>query len=185
MKLWDAARQQELATFRGHKDQVWGCAFYPDGKRAVSASWDTSLKVWDVASVTATKEISQESKRFESPRRQTGPVPKTNETCPPRVAEASLPGPLLCSAFSPDGRFIVAGTWDGWLRCWETGTGTERRELKLHDVYVTALAFLPDGKWILSGATNGQLKLLDTLTWMEGPTFELHRRAGLRVFFLS
>ncbi|MFO8041190.1 MAG: WD40 repeat domain-containing protein, partial [Sodalinema sp.] len=39
----------ELATLRGHSDLVLAVAIAPDGKRAVSASYDTNLKLWDLA----------------------------------------------------------------------------------------------------------------------------------------
>ena len=47
--LWDAASGMLKSTFEGHTGTVWSCRFFPDGKTAVSASWDRTLKVWDVA----------------------------------------------------------------------------------------------------------------------------------------
>jgi WD40 repeat protein len=38
-----------LQTFVGHTDEVWSANFSPDGKQIVSASWDKSLKLWDLA----------------------------------------------------------------------------------------------------------------------------------------
>jgi WD40 repeat protein len=37
-----------LQTFTGHTDVVWSANFRPDGKQIVSASWDGSLKLWDL-----------------------------------------------------------------------------------------------------------------------------------------
>jgi WD40 repeat protein len=39
---------RELRTLEGHSDSVNSVVVTPDGKRAVSASWDNTLKVWDV-----------------------------------------------------------------------------------------------------------------------------------------
>ena len=39
-----------LRTLEGHSSSVSGVAVTPDGKRAVSASWDKTLKVWDLDS---------------------------------------------------------------------------------------------------------------------------------------
>jgi WD40 repeat protein len=39
----------ELATFRRHSSAVNAVAITPDGKQGVSASWDDTLKLWDLA----------------------------------------------------------------------------------------------------------------------------------------
>jgi WD40 repeat protein len=36
-----------IRTLEGHSVFVYGCAFSPDGKLIVSASYDRTLKVWD------------------------------------------------------------------------------------------------------------------------------------------
>ncbi len=49
-------RGRELRTLKGHTSAVNGVALSGDGRRAVSASLDHTLKVWDVKTgeVTAT-----------------------------------------------------------------------------------------------------------------------------------
>jgi WD40 repeat protein len=41
---------KEAAVLRGHTDTVWSADFSPDGKRVVTASADTSARLWDVNS---------------------------------------------------------------------------------------------------------------------------------------
>src|SRR5262249_18362685 len=41
---------QEVATLHGHAALVSACAVTPDGRRVVSASYDQTLKVWDLES---------------------------------------------------------------------------------------------------------------------------------------
>jgi WD40 repeat protein len=41
---------RELRTLQGHSDRVYGVALSGDGRLAVSASSDRTLKVWDVGS---------------------------------------------------------------------------------------------------------------------------------------
>src|SRR5262249_20919423 len=48
LKVWDL--ESELRTLRGHADGVNAVALTADGKRAVSASRDRTLKVWDLES---------------------------------------------------------------------------------------------------------------------------------------
>ncbi len=42
------ASGRELKTFAGNGQDVTSVAVTPDGKRAVSASWDQTLKVWEL-----------------------------------------------------------------------------------------------------------------------------------------
>jgi hypothetical protein len=51
-----------LRTLTGHTNTVWAVALTPDGKTAETASWDSTLKVWDL--------LSGESRS--SPPRSTG-----------------------------------------------------------------------------------------------------------------
>lgn len=50
IKLWDMAREQSLHPLVGHKGMIHSLAFYPDGKRLVSAAYDNEMRVWDIAS---------------------------------------------------------------------------------------------------------------------------------------
>jgi len=46
-----SVKGQETLTLRGHTDDVSSVSFSPDGKRIVSGSRGSSLKVWDISSL--------------------------------------------------------------------------------------------------------------------------------------
>ena len=50
--LWDTLTGQQEATFKGHTDRATGVAFSPDGGSFVSSSYDGTVMLWDVASLT-------------------------------------------------------------------------------------------------------------------------------------
>jgi WD40 repeat protein len=50
--VWDLDSGTKLVTLTGHSNYVLGIAVTPDGRRAVSASLDNTLRVWNLESFT-------------------------------------------------------------------------------------------------------------------------------------
>jgi WD40 repeat protein len=48
VKLWDVATGKMLHSFAGHSDTVTSVAFAPDGRRAISGSYDRTVRVWNL-----------------------------------------------------------------------------------------------------------------------------------------
>jgi len=72
----------------GHSQQVHGAVFLPDGKRILSASYDQTVRLWDVAT-------GKEVCRFFGHTNWAWPV-----------------------AVSPDGKFGLSGGLDKTVRLW-------------------------------------------------------------------
>jgi WD40 repeat protein len=122
--VWDAGTGQALFTLKGHKGAVFCVAFSPDGKRLVSASWDHTLRVWEV-----------------DPGKKVLPLGgrelMTLEGHADRVNGV---------AFSPDGTRIASGSEDKTVRVWDAATGKEVPSPRLHRGLVWSVAFSPDGQ---------------------------------------
>ena len=86
----DASYGVPIRSLRGHNHFVSDCALSSDGKYAISASWDKSLRLWDL-------ETGKTTKRF---------VGHTND--------------VLSVAFSPSNRQIVSGSRDRTVKLWNT-----------------------------------------------------------------
>ena len=48
LKVWDLENQRELGTLAGHIDSVNDVAVSDDGRRAVSASKDCTVRLWNL-----------------------------------------------------------------------------------------------------------------------------------------
>jgi hypothetical protein len=59
LRLWIADSGEQLALLEGHEGAVLAAAWSPDGKRLLSAGYDTTLRFWDVASYKEIKRICQ------------------------------------------------------------------------------------------------------------------------------
>jgi WD40 repeat protein len=103
--------------------------------RALSGSFDTMLRLWDVAS-------GAELRRFEGHTAQVWTV-----------------------ALSFDGRRAVSGSFDGTLRLWDAATGQEQRRITGHRDAMLSIAFHPDDALILSGSRDTTVRLwrIDTV----------------------
>jgi WD40 repeat protein len=185
IKIWDAATGKELLTLAGHTGPVASAAFSPDGRRIVSASRDQSLKTWDA---TTGREILTIKGRSEPAAHAAlgsdGPQgASTNRDQSPTVPDAvgqdvtTLAGHALTVtsvAFSPDGRWIVSGSWDHMLKIWDLSTNREALTLKEHTGEVWSAAYSPDGRRIVSASWDRTLKIWDAATGREVSTLRGH-----------
>jgi WD40 repeat protein len=83
-------------------------------------------------------------------------------------------GPVYGAAFSPDGRKVIAGAYDGSLRLWDARTGKEWRRLDGHLGKVWTVAFHPDGRHVVSGGFDGSVRLWDLASAREVRRFPGH-----------
>ena len=61
--------------------------------------------------------------------------------------------------FSPDGKTLVAGYYDGSIGFWDLGIEREILQIKAHTFPVTTLKFSSDGKTLASGGWDGEIRL--------------------------
>jgi WD40 repeat protein len=130
-----------IRTLEGHSSRVSDCAFSPDGKLIVSASFDRTLKVWDS---------------------ETGQLLRTLEDHWSYVNGY---------AFRPDGKLIASASSDRTLKVWDSETDQLLRTLEGHSSRVSDCAFSPDGKLIVSASADRTLKVWDSETGQSLATF--------------
>ncbi|HEX6478318.1 MAG TPA: NB-ARC domain-containing protein [Ktedonobacteraceae bacterium] len=83
-------------------------------------------------------------------------------------------------AFSPHGRTLATGSWDGTIKLWDIESGTLLWTGWFTD-NIESVAFAPDGRTLASGGDDGSVQLWDvhngthrqTLSGQSGPVFAL------------
>jgi WD40 repeat protein len=72
----------------------------------------------------------------------------------PRSVLAGHKAAVCCAAFSPDGKLLATGSFDGTVRGWDVATGREVFTLSGHGAGVRAIVFSADGKTLYSGSED-------------------------------
>jgi cytochrome c len=158
-----------LAQLRGHGGPVRALAVSPDGKRLISASFDTTAITWSLASGTAEKVL-----RFHE-----GAVNAVAFLADGRMATAGedariaiwQPGgdkpvtvlsghsaPIVALAVSPDGSTLASAAWDNTARLWPLAGGAPR-VLEGHQQNVNGAAFTPDGRALVTASYDLTLRI--------------------------
>jgi WD40 repeat protein/mono/diheme cytochrome c family protein len=121
----------EIDPLEAQSSAANAIAFSPDGRYALFASSDKSVRLYDI-------DAGRDKRRFIGHRASVWSV-----------------------AFSPDGRRALSGGADATVRLWDVATGREIKALAGHEALVTTVAFSPDGRRALSGGYDHNVILWD------------------------
>jgi WD40 repeat protein len=139
VKLWDVASGENIGALSGHADAISCIAFSPDGKTlASSGGWDQKIKLWDVPSGMNVSTLG-------NIRRKKG-IPGAIVFDP-----AITQGISTSLVFSPDGKTVASGEFDGVIKLWDVATGRETVVSATRDGEgSTVVALSPDGRVLAS-----------------------------------
>lgn len=164
--LWPDAAYAQL---RGHGGPVRAVAVAPDGRTAISGSFDTSAIRWSL-----TQNAAEQVLRFHESavnavamlpdgRHVTGgedgriAIWQPGNPQPVRIFEGHT-APIVGLAVSPDGMTIASASWDRTIRLWPAAGG-EPRVLEGHDQNVNGVAFARDGRHLVSVGYDATVRI--------------------------
>jgi len=142
--VWSVQTSKLLDVLKGHEGPVTALAFNPTKPVLASASWDATVRLWDIYSNGAATEVFQ------------------HET------------EVVALTYSPNGKFLCTATMDGCLNIWDidnaiqVGTIEGRKDIaggrlvgsartaKSSDAnkYFTTLCYTADSECILAGGKS-------------------------------
>ena len=119
---------------KGHRETVGSLAFKPNSYVLASASWDDTIRLWDVRDRDNLRHV------------------RTLQGHTSWVSQV---------AWSPDGSTLASGSHDGTVRLWNPNNGINFAVLRGHTEAATRVAWSPDGRILASGSYDDTVRLWD------------------------
>lgn len=187
VEIWDIASRRLISIMHHElvqgevvfQPQIASVAFSSDGKYVLSGSWDTTARVWDIAT---RKEVARMTHDARVRTVAFSPVAdvaaSAGEDGIVRVWSISSGKEIVRMvhndivehiAFSPDGNYILSQSLDDTARVWNVATGGELARMT-HEGGVGNAAFSPDSKYVASTGGEGTVRV-----WMIANTMMANR----------
>lgn len=135
-----------LQAFAGHRDAIRGLSFAPDDQRFVTASDDSTLKIWGFDE--AQEESTLKGHGWE----------------------------VKCVAWHPWQALLVSGSKDNLVKFWDPRTGGELGTFHGHKNTVQAVRWHGDGHYVATASRDQSVKVYDIRAMKELYTMRGHAK---------
>lgn len=176
----------EVCRLKGHTGQVRRLAVSPDGRRLLSAAWDSTVRLWDLPT---RKEVAKrgglignavaflpDGQHALGCSDQGGLSLWHVATGEEKRSFTGHKENVLHLAVSPDGKLAVSASTENVVFLWDLEAGSERKQLKADEGGVDTVAFSPDGRLAVAGTSAGAIIVWEAATAREIGRLSAHER---------
>lgn len=190
-----AARADEYRTFEGHGGPVKAVHLSADGQTVLTASFDNSVGLWNVASDAAPRWLDGHRAAVNCVIDLPGGLAASGgddfdvilwntQAGEVRRRFSGHRGKVMGLAATPDGARLASASWDGSVRVWDVASGKTLAEITGHDGAVNAVAWSADGTRLYTAGYDGTLVEWDTAGFTETRRLASHG-FGINVMTLN
>ena len=171
--LWDYQNDDVVMDLRGHSERPRAMAFTPDKSALVTASWDQTVRRWDLRpaptdhGIAAHDEVIHDmcfdprGHRVYSAARD-GSVRIFDAWVGDHLASFPIVQPDVWQRainVSPDGLTLAVGDDNGTVSLFATDTTELIATWKAHDDWVTRVVYSPDGQLLATASADGVARI--------------------------
>ena len=165
-----------VGVFAGHTGSVDSVDISPDASRMCSASWDKSVRIWDIADLSRDEAATASGP---AKRRRTAGTDDVSDDALERKALSTMEAhsEAVTAVQWPTHFQIISGSLDATLRLWDVQAAKNTSTLKGTKA-VTTMAYNVDNGLCVSGHNDGLLRFWDPRSSERNPivkTLKAHK----------
>ncbi|MEL6425769.1 MAG: c-type cytochrome [Pseudomonadota bacterium] len=161
----------DFVALTGHGGPIKGVDISNDGTRALTASFDYAIGLWDLADPAEPRWLDGHRAAVNTVLfLPDGRVVSGSDDFDLRIwdlesgesrALSGHRGKVMALAYSADAGLIASAAWDGWIGLWSASDGSLVHLLKGHQSNVNDVAFAEDGRVLYSASSDGTIRTWD------------------------